>query len=117
MGGQSFEYINTYANLRDLATPANYTESAYGLADFTKKEAHKDMFRVPLLRNVALTAPYFHTGSVNKLEDAVRIMILTQGKEDASDETVGNITAFLQAQTGKLNGKPIDKLTPDDVKP
>jgi len=117
MGGQSFEYINTYANLRDLATPPNYTEGAYGLADFTKKEAHKDMFRVPLLRNVALTAPYFHTGSVNKLEDAVRIMIQTQGKEAPTDEAVQNITAFLQAQTGKLNGKSLDALTPEDVKP
>lgn len=117
LGGQSFEYINTYARLRDLATPDNYTEGAYGLADFTKKEAHKDMFRVPLLRNVALTAPYFHTGTVNELEDAVRIMIQTQGKEAATDEAVRNITAFLQAQTGKLNGKPLDALTPADVRP
>lgn len=117
LGGQSFEYINTYADLRPLATPSSYTEGAYGLADFTKKEAHKDMFRVPLLRNIALTAPYFHTGTVNKLEDAVRIMIKTQGKEPVTDDSVNNITAFLKAQTGKLNGKSLDSLTPEDVKP
>lgn len=117
LGGQSFEYINTYEDLRALATPSNYTEGAYGLADFTKKDAHKDMFRVPLLRNVALTAPYFHTGSVGKLEDAVRIMIKTQGKESATDADINNITAFLKAQTGKLNGKAVDTLSPEDVKP
>ncbi len=117
LGGQSFEYINTYADLRALATPADYTEGAYGLADFTKKAEHKDMFRVPALRNIALTAPYFHTGSVEKLEDAVRIMIQTQGREAATTEDVQNITAFLRAQTGKLHGKSIDTLTPQDVAP
>lgn len=116
LGGQSFEHINTYADLRSLATPDNYTEGAYGLADFTKKEADKDMFRVPNLRNVALTHPYFHTGTVDKLEDAVRIMIQTQGKEEATSEDISAITAFLKAQTGKLKGKPLHLLCPEDVK-
>lgn len=117
LGGQSFEYINTYADLRRLAAPSKYKEGAYGLADFTKKPEHKDMFRVPNLRNVALTAPYFHTGSVDKLEDAVRIMIKTQGKGIDTPDEVNNITAFLRSQTGKLNGKSLDALTPEDVKP
>ncbi len=117
LGGISFEYINTYANLRDLATPADYKEGAYGLNDYTRKEEHKDMFRVPNLRNVALTAPYFHTGTVNSLKDAVRIMIQTQnGAGNATEETVNNITRFLEAQTGKLYGKPANALTPEDVK-
>ena len=117
LGGQSFEYINTYSNMRRLAAPSRYPEGAYGLADFTKSPAHKDMFRVPNLRNVALTAPYFHTGTVEKLEDAVRIMIKTQGKGIDTPTEVNNITAFLKAQTGQLNGKPLDKLSPEDVKP
>lgn len=117
LGGISFEYINTHGDLRALATPADYKEGAYGLKDFTKKEEHKDMFRVPNLRNVALTAPYFHTGTVNSLQDAVRIMIQTQnGAGAASDTTVKNITRFLEAQTGKLYGKPANALKPEDVK-
>ena len=115
LGGQSFEYINTMADLRKLATPEDYQEGAFGLKDFTKKEEHKDMFRVPTLRNVALTAPYFHTGSVNKLEDAVRIMFETQSKYKASTKTIKNVTAFLEAQTGKYNGKPLTEVTDADV--
>lgn len=116
LGGISFEYINTHADLRTLATPADYQEDAFGLRDFTKKEEHKDMFRVPNLRNVALTAPYFHTGSVNSLQEAVSIMIKAQNGATVSDTTVKNITRFLEAQTGKLYGKPANALTPEDVK-
>ncbi len=117
LGGISFEYINTHADLRSLAAPADYKEGAFGLRDFTRKEEHKDMFRVPNLRNVALTAPYFHTGTVNSLQDAVRIMLKTQNGAGVSDDTtVKNITRFLEAQTGTLYGKPANALKPEDVK-
>lgn len=116
LGGQSFEYINTHADFRKLATQ-NYTEGAFGKKDFTKKEQHKDMFRVPNLRNVALTAPYFHTGTVNNLEDAVNIMFRTQTRKTPTDALVADVTAFLQAQTGRYKNIPLDKLTPEDVEP
>lgn len=116
LGGISFEYVNTHGDFRALATPADYQEGAFGLQDFTKNPEHKDMFRVPNLRNVALTAPYFHTGTVNSLQEAVRIMIQTQnGAGSASDTTVKNITRFLEAQTGKLYGKPANMLKPEDT--
>lgn len=145
MGGLSFENINTHADLRESATAGNvsdhakqeftlgcltchpdgveqpvqtpYVDGAHGLADFTKNPAHTDMFRVPTLRNVALTAPYFHTGTVEKLENAVRIMIATQNGTEPTEKHVADITAFLKAQTGKLNGTPLDKLSAEDVKP
>ncbi len=117
LGGISFEYISTHAPFHAYM-PADYQEGAHGLADFTKKEQHTEMFRVPVLRNVALTAPYFHTGTVNSLAEAVRIMFETQVEGGApSDTSVQNVTRFLEAQTGTLNGKPLDKLTPEDVKP
>ncbi len=115
MGGQSFEYINTHGKLR--AHAKGYNEGAFGLKDFTKKEEHKDMFRVPNLRNIALTAPYFHTGTVNELDEAVRIMFETQTRTTPSSTMVADVTAFLQAQTGCYKGKPLDKLTPEDVEP
>ncbi len=115
LGGQSFEYVNTHAPLR--AHAKGYAEGAFGLRDFTKKEEHKDMFRVPNLRNIALTAPYFHTGTVNKLEDAVRIMFETQTRKTPNEALVADVTAFLQAQTGKYKGIPLDKLTKKDVEP
>lgn len=56
-----------------------YLEAQYNLSkdlgryDVTKNEADKHMYKVPTLRNVALTAPYFHNGKVKSLEDAVKI--------------------------------------------
>ncbi len=117
LGGISFEYIHTHAPFHSFM-PKDYEEGAHGLADFTQKKEHKDMFRVPSLRNVALTAPYFHTGAVNSLTEAVSIMFKTQvSAAGATEATINNVTRFLEAQTGKLNGKPLNELTPEDVKP
>jgi len=113
LGGLSFEYVNTHAKLR--AHKPDYEESAFGHRDFTKNEAHRDMFRVPNLRNVALTAPYFHTGTVRTLDEAVRIMFETQTGCVPSNGTIRSVTRFLEAQTGCLNGTPLDKLKPEEV--
>ena len=115
LGGQSFEYINTDSPLR--AHAKGYKEGAFGLKDFTKKAEHEDMFRVPSLRNVALTAPYFHTGTVTELKEAVRIMFESQTSLSPSESTIENITEFLKAQTGRYNGKPLNELTAADVAP
>lgn len=117
LGGISFESINTFTDFRELATPEDYQEGAYGLADFTKLKEDKDMFRVPVLRNVAMTAPYFHTGSVATLEEAVTIMFKTQVGVTPSPTEVKQVVSFLRAQTGKLDGKPLEALTPADVNP
>ena len=115
LGGQSFEYINTDSPLR--AHAEGYKEGAFGLKDYTKKAEHEDMFRVPTLRNVALTAPYFHTGTVTELKEAVRIMFETQTALTPSETTIENVTEFLKAQTGRYNGKPLNELTAEDVAP
>ena len=60
------------------------------------------MWRVPPLRNVALTAPYFHNGSAKTLREAVTIMGKTQFGTDLTDEEVDQITAFLRSLTGQL---------------
>lgn len=113
LGGLSFEYANTHAKLR--AHKPDYEESAFGLSDFTKDEAHRDMFRVPNLRNVALTAPYFHTGTVRTLGEAVRIMFETQTGCVPSKGTIRSVTRFLEAQTGCLNGTPLGKIKPEEA--
>lgn len=115
LGGLSFEYINRHAELR--AHAEGYEEGAFGLRDFSKRDEHKDMFRVPTLRNVALTYPYFHTGTVQKLEDAVRIMFETQAGTQPAADVVRGVTRFLEAQTGKYRGKPLPELKPEDVAP
>ena len=57
-----------------------------GREEATGKAADAHMFRVPTLRNITDTAPYFHNGSVNDLGEAVRVMAKTQLNKDLSDE-------------------------------
>ncbi len=73
-----------------------------GLAEVTKKESDEHLWKVPTLRNIALTAPYFHNGSVKTLDKAVRIMGKLQLNKDLSDEDVADIVAFLNALTGEF---------------
>ncbi len=69
---------------------------------FTKNESDRYVFKVPVLRNVAKTAPYFHDGSVNTLETAEWIMGKIQLDRDLSKEDLGNLRAFLESLTGKI---------------
>jgi cytochrome c peroxidase len=59
-------------------------------------------FKVPTLRNVAMTPPYFHDGSVGTLPEAVTIMAKVQLGKTLSDQDVSDIVAFLGSLTGKL---------------
>ena len=68
----------------------------------TKKEEDRYVFRVPTLRNVAKTAPYFHDGSVEHLDRAVRVMATVQLGRTLDDATVGDIVAFLESLTGEV---------------
>jgi len=68
----------------------------------TKKEEDKYVFRVPMLRNVAKTAPYFHDGSVDSLDRAVRIMASVQLGRALDDATAGSIVAFLESLSGEV---------------
>jgi cytochrome c peroxidase len=73
-----------------------------GRADVTKDPADLYVFRVPSLRNVAMTAPYFHDGSVATLPDAVRVMARVQLGKKLNDSEVNSIVAFLESLTGDL---------------
>jgi cytochrome c peroxidase len=68
----------------------------------TKKEEDRYVFRVPMLRNVAKTAPYFHDGSVERLDRAVRIMASVQLGRTLDDATVDSIVSFLESLTGDV---------------
>jgi cytochrome c peroxidase len=68
----------------------------------TKNEADAFMFKVPQLRNVAMTPPYFHDGSAATLPQAVRIMAQLQLGKKLSDNQVSDIVSFLEALTGSI---------------
>ena len=68
----------------------------------TKNEQDRHVFRVPMLRNVARTAPYFHDGSVVRLDHAVRIMASLQLGRTLDETAVADLVAFLGALTGAV---------------
>lgn len=79
-----------------------YESKDLGRYEVTKNEADKMMFKVPSLRNVAETAPYFHDGSVKDLPTAVKLMATHQLGKELSSEDTESIVAFLKALTGSL---------------
>jgi len=87
--------------------PGTAEEHRYHLTDdlgrilVTHVETDRRMWRVPILRNIALTAPYFHNGSVATLDEAVRVMAKTQLGKVFSDQEITDVTAFLRTLTGK----------------
>jgi cytochrome c peroxidase len=96
--------------------PNSYFEAQYhfkkdkGLAEVTKNPADENLWKVPTLRNIALTAPYFHNGSIPTLEKAVTIMAQVQLGKDLSKEEVADIVAFLNALTGEFPKQSMPKL-------
>lgn len=77
------------------------TSADYGRFNVTGKERHRFFFKVPSLRNVALTAPYLHDGSVQELDDVVRLMARYQLGRRLPNKDVDQIVAFLGALTGE----------------
>ncbi len=73
-----------------------------GRFDVTHDPNDMYVFKVPMLRNVAMTPPYFHDGSVRSLPEAVQIMAKVQLGKSLSDQDADEIVGFLQSLTGKL---------------
>jgi cytochrome c peroxidase len=74
-----------------------------GRFDITGKESDRQVFKVPSLRNVVETGPYFHNGSVETLDEAVRLMADHQLGISVTDEQVISIVSFLNALTGDID--------------
>ncbi len=81
-----------------------------GRYEVTKKPEDKHLWKVPTLRNIALTAPYFHNGSVKTLEQAVTVMGKTQLNIKLSPKQVEDIVAFLQSLTGEFPKQQMPRL-------
>lgn len=73
-----------------------------GRYNVTKNEADKYVYKVPSLRNVTRTYPYFHDGKVWDIREAVKIMGETQLGITLTDEEIDKIVAFLDSTTGKI---------------
>ncbi|MCL2777481.1 MAG: cytochrome-c peroxidase [Polyangiaceae bacterium] len=95
VGGQAFQKLGLA-----IAWPTELKDN--GRFDITKDPADKHVFRVPSLRNIEKTAPYFHDGSIASLEQAVTMMAKYQLGKDLSSADVASIVTFLKSLTGEL---------------
>jgi cytochrome c peroxidase len=105
VGGQSFQKFGLtedYWKATGSVDMPAFKGRDMGRFHDTGKEEDKWIFKVPQLRNVAMTPPYFHDGSVAKLDDAVRIMARLQLGRELPDQDVNDIVAFLQTLTGEI---------------
>lgn len=94
VGGASFQklgVVKPWAN-----------QSDEGLYQLTKDENDKMVFKVPSLRNIKQTGPYFHDGSVASIEEAIRNMALHQRGVKLTDAQVKSIMAWMDSLTGPL---------------
>lgn len=94
VGGTSFQKMG-------LIEPYQTNNEVEGRAAVTGKDADRFMFKVPTLRNVELTYPYFHDGQAETLTEAVDIMGRLQLGRVFSDEENAQIVAFLKTLTGE----------------
>ncbi len=99
---QKFGITQDYWNLTGSKEIELFKARDKGRFQDTKNEADAFIFKVQQLRNVAVTPPYFHDGSVAELGDAVRIMGKLQLGRDLSDADISDIKAFLQSLTGEV---------------
>ena len=109
VGGQSIQkfplrsYVSEYIGLL-FSSDVKIKESPFPFENKGGFLGRNDTlrFRVPILRNITKTAPYFHNGSVEKLEEAVRIMSKYQLGDEFTPEQIDDVVAFLKTLEGKL---------------
>lgn len=99
LGGTTFM---KFGLVKDYWIETGSEKPDVGRFSVTKKEEDRYVFRVPTLRNVAKTAPYFHDGSVERLDRAVQIMGIVQLGRTLDEKTTSDIVAFLESLTGEV---------------
>ncbi len=105
LGGRSFEIMGLY---KDYFQDRGKTDKPdFGRFNVTAKEEDRFKLKVPTLRNIARTFPYFHDGSTSDLLQAVKTMGKYQTEDGISDGDAALIAKFLQSLTGTYNGKAL----------
>lgn len=106
IGGNMYQKLGV---MEDYFTArGNISEADRGRFSITQREEDRYFFKVPSLRNVALTPPYLHDGSAKTLEEAVRVMARYQLGEQLNTDDLEKIVAFLHTLTGEYQGRPLE---------
>ena len=109
LGGESYELMGLrrhYFEDRGL----ELTEEDNGRYKETKEERDRHRFKVPGLRNIELTWPYYHDGTRLTMDEAVRDMARYQSDVDIDDDEVAAIVAFLRTLTGEYKGEKLSNV-------
>ncbi len=106
IGGNTYQKLGVMEDY--FSVRGNINEADLGRFSITKQEEDRYFFKVPSLRNIALTPPYLHDGSAKSLEEAVRVMARYQLGEQISTGDLKKIVAFLHTLTGEYHGKPLE---------
>ena len=104
IGGQSYEFFGVkadYFNFRGTGL----TDGDNGRFAVTGNESDRHKFKTPTLRNVMLTYPYMHDGTIHSIEEAVKIMGEYQGGKALPDKETAQIVTFLKTLTGEYKGE------------
>ena len=105
IGGNLYQRFGIFYDY--LAERGDINKHDFGKFNTTKRQMDKFVFKVPSLRNVAVTAPYLHDGSAKTLEDAISIMGKTQLGRTLTANEISLIKAFLNSLTGQYNNKTL----------
>ncbi|MBU6451446.1 MAG: cytochrome-c peroxidase [Cyanobacteria bacterium REEB67] len=110
MGGMSFEKMGVYKDYfayRENTLHMPHTPADDGRFNVSHDRLDMGKFKVPLLRNIALTAPYFHDGSAATLREAVSVMGVYEAGNKLTAAETDSIVAFLESLTGEYKGKKL----------
>jgi cytochrome c peroxidase len=105
LGGNIFQSFGIMGDY--FADRGKIEQSDLGRYNVTEPESDRHVFKVPSLRNIALTPPYFHDGSTKTLAEAVKGMGKYQLGRDLSTEDINSIVLFLNTLTGEYKGNPL----------
>jgi cytochrome c peroxidase len=114
LGGQSYELMGLRRHyFADRGMELTHEDN--GRYKETQEERDRHRFKVPGLRNVEHTWPYYHDGTRHTLEEAVLDMGKYQSGVDLTEDEVDLITAFLLTLTGEYQGQPLTNDNPRDL--
>ena len=115
MGGLSYEMMGQRADYfkdREMNAKSGLTDADNGRWAQTGVERDRYRFKTPSLRNIALTWPYYHDGSVATLEKAIEMMAQYQVGRSMSAAEIAKVKVFLDAQTGEYQGQQLTNANP-----
>lgn len=107
IGGNLYQKFGVFYNY--IAERGDIKKADYGRMNITNRQMDAFVFKVPSLRNIALTAPYLHDGSAETLEQAISIMGKTQLGRVLTKNEIHLIKSFLKTLTGEYKNKSLDE--------